>query len=239
MYHRFGDIACDPFCVSVNQFDRQMRYLAENKLAVSFDELEEFLAGKRQLSVDSVIITVDDGFHSVYSEMLPVLRRWEIPAVAYVSPSLIGTEGNASRRYMTWDELGQLAESGVVIGSHAWSHRSLGRLSVEEVREEADRSREELRKRLSIDTTTFAYPYGTRADFSELTGNVLRQSGYRTAFTTQHGGIVPDCDAIELPRIKVERGDPMWMFRQLCRGGIDGWRHVDRFLWRLQKSPGR
>ena len=238
MYHRFGNTPYDPFCVSVKQFDLQMNWLAENKLAVSFADMEKFLAGEKTLSADSVLITVDDGFSSVYSEMLPVLRRWGIPAVAYVSPGLVGKEGH-TERYMTWDELGKLVESGVVIGSHAWSHRSLGQMTAEEVRDEACRSKETLQERLGIGVTTFAYPYGTRAAYSELTGTILRECGYQTAFTTQHGAVLPGSEAIELPRIKVEGGDPLWMFRQLCQGGIDGWRYADRFLWRLQKSPAR
>ena len=109
----------------------------------------------------------------------------------------------------------------------------------EEVRDEACRSKETLQERLGIGVTTFAYPYGTRAAYSELTGTILRECGYQTAFTTQHGAVLPGSEAIELPRIKVEGGDPLWMFRKLCQGGIDGWRYADRFLWRLQKSPAR
>jgi hypothetical protein len=40
----------------------------------------------------------------------------------------------------------------------------------------------------------------------------------------------------QLPRVKVEGGDSLWMFKQICRGGIDRWKAVDRWLHRVQNS---
>jgi hypothetical protein len=38
-----------------------------------------------------------------------------------------------------------------------------------------------------------------------------------------------------LPRVKVEAGDPDWLFPRLCRGALDGWRLVDRVLRHVQR----
>ena len=43
-------------------------------------------------------------------------------------------------------------------------------------------------------------------------------------------------DALALPRVKVEGGERMWMFRLLVRGGLDAWSLADRTLWRLQAA---
>ncbi len=246
-YHRFGDRPYDPFCVTRRDFQAQMQYLADRRLAVSLDDLEAFLAGKRELPDGAVLVTVDDGFRSVYTEMLPVLKEYAVPAVAYITPSLIrdrarssATAGEASaadvEEYLSWDEIQRLAANGVVIGSHGWTHRSLGRMTEAEARDEAVRSRDTLQRRLQRRVTSLAYPYGTRADFSPLTAGVLAEAGYTMAFTSQHGAIAKDADPIELPRVKVEGGEGPWMFRLLCRGAMDGWRLVDRALWRLQHA---
>lgn len=239
-YHRFGDSVFDPFCVRPEDFAAQMRYLAENQLAVSLPQIDAFLAGEADLPDGSVLVTVDDGFRSVLSEMLPILHEYAIPAVAYISPGLINEEEAATAEgpepYLTWDEVMRLATEGMVIGSHGWSHRSLGRMGPLEVRDEAVRSRETLEQRLGVDVTSLAYPYGTMADFSNTTANILAETGYTTAFTSQHGAITPDVDPIALPRIKVEGGEDLRMFRLLCRGAMDGWRLVDRALWRLQHA---
>jgi peptidoglycan/xylan/chitin deacetylase (PgdA/CDA1 family) len=170
------------------------------------------------------------------------LQRYRIPAVAFVPageisightrPSRPGDETADAR--ITWAELEALAEAGVTIGSHAWTHRSLAGMSMAEIREQAERSREALQQHLGRPVTAFAYPFGTHADFSETTAMVLRESGYTCAFTSQHGAVRSGMDPFTLPRVKVEGGEPLWMFRLLCRGGLDAWRWIDRTLWRLQ-----
>ena len=244
-YHRFGDSPYDPFCVPRGCFDRQMQWLAENRLAVSLADVEAFLAGEKVLPDGAVLVTVDDGFRSVHTRMLPVLREYGIPAVAYVTPGLI-RETSKSREpaedepepYLSWDELDSLVSGGMVIGSHGWTHRSLGRMGPAEVHDEAARSREVLQHRLGRRVASIAYPYGTRADYNHMTGNVLAEAGYTTAFTSRHGAIARNADPLELPRVKVEGGEGAWMFRLLCRGAMDGWRLVDRTLWNLQRVRG-
>lgn len=237
-YHRFGPAVHDPFCVAAEQFDAQMRWLAEQRLAVSLADLEDHLAGRKRLADGSVLVTVDDGFRSVARVMLPALRRYAIPAVAFVSPGLIAETPDSSHAtpepYLTWDELAAVAEAGMTIGSHGWSHRSLGQIGFGEAEDEMRRSRETLQAHLGQTVTSLAYPYGTRADYNPMTTALLAATGYTTAFTSQHGAVLGSDDPLVLPRVKVEGGEGLWMFAQICRGGMDAWRLVDRTLWRVQ-----
>jgi peptidoglycan/xylan/chitin deacetylase (PgdA/CDA1 family) len=245
-YHRFGDTRHDPFCVRPEDFDAQMAWLAERRCVVALEEVESFLRKDEALPEDSVLITIDDGYRSVHAQALPVLRRYRIPAVLFVTVDAIrddgdespGVGGDAPEPYLTWGELEELAGAGVAIESHAWTHRSLGRMRPNEAHEEAARSREILERHLGRQVTAFAYPFGTRADYTAETRAVLQQSGYRLAFTSQHGAIRPGQDSLTLPRVKVEGGEGMWMFRSLARGGLDGWSLVDQTLWRLQATSG-
>jgi peptidoglycan/xylan/chitin deacetylase (PgdA/CDA1 family) len=236
-YHRFGDSVRDPFCVSRSAFEAQMRWLAGSGRAVSLAQVEDFVAGRGGLPDGSVLVTMDDGCRSVFTEALPILRDHAIPAVAYVPAGLVGERDIAGydEPAMTWDEMARLPGAGIAVGSHAFHHRSLGLASVDEARDEAVRSRELLATRLGAPVTSFAYPFGTRADYSAATREVLREAGYATAFTSQHGAVVPGLDPLELPRVKVEGGEPGWMFPLLCGGAMDGWAIVDRGLWRVQR----
>lgn len=241
-YHRFGIDARDPFSISPALFERQMAYLAERNLAISLSELQEFLNGERKIERDSVLISIDDGFRSLYTLAYPILRKYSLPAVAYVTPSLIvnhrsvstADSGAMPEPYLTWSELAEMVGNGLSVGSHAWTHRSLASLKPREVEEEAVRSRHALERELGQEITSFAYPFGTLADFNDMTTRLLRKSGYTNAFTSQHGAIDTGMDPLRLPRVKVEGGDPMWVFRLLTVGGLDSWRVVDRYLWRLQ-----
>jgi hypothetical protein len=128
----------------------------------------------------------------------------------------------------------------MAVGSHAFSHRSLGKMPVEEARDEAKRSRERLEAEIGRPVLSFAYPFGTHGDFSPETDRGLADAGYRIAFHSQHGAVRPG-DLREggvfasLPRVKVEGGEGLWMFKLLAAGAMDGWRVVDRNLWRMQR----
>jgi peptidoglycan/xylan/chitin deacetylase (PgdA/CDA1 family) len=244
-YHRFGNASRDPFCVGLDDFEAQMAWLARHNLAVSLRDIESFLVGEKVFPKGAVLVTVDDGFQSLYYGALPILKKYAIPAVAFITASNIGTEsGCTSNRtdeyaeaHLMWSEVEALAQAGINIASHSWTHRSLGKMSLGDAREEAVRSREFLEKKLKINVTAFAYPFGTLADFNRSTATILEESGYKFAFTSQHGSIRQKFDPLALPRIKVEGGEALWMFRLLVCGGLDDWKLIDRTLWRLQQSP--
>lgn len=241
-YHRFGAIARDPFCITQSDFEGQIRFLAEHERAIGLDDLRRFVAGEQELAPGSVLVTIDDGFASTFSLALPVLRHHAVPAVAFVTASLVGN-ADAPRveaeRYMTWSELEQLAAGGIATGAHGYSHDSLGTMSGEAAREQGIRARELLESRLGRPVASFAYPYGTVRDFNAGTRRALEAAGYALVFTSQHGSIRQGMDAHELPRVKVENGDTQALFGRLCDGALDAWRLVDAGLSRLQRPVAR
>lgn len=240
-YHRFGEIARDPFCLPRRDFERQVRFLAERGRALSLDDLRRFVAGERTLPAGSVLLTIDDGFASTFREALPVLRDHGVPAVAFVTASLVGDveAGRAEAEpYMTWEELARLAEAGIETGAHGFSHESLGAMSNAEAHTEGARARELLESRLGRPVRAFAYPFGTRRDFSADSRRALADAGYSLVFTSQHGSVRAGMDAHELPRVKVEAGDGQALFERLCDGALDPWRLVDVGLAGLQR-PAR
>jgi peptidoglycan/xylan/chitin deacetylase (PgdA/CDA1 family) len=235
-YHRFASRTRDPFAVAPALFADQMRWLADRGLAISLDQLRSFVAGHASLPLDAVLVTIDDGFACTHDVALPILRDHGVPAVAFITTSLVGRRlPEEPERYMTWEELAAVADGGVDIGSHAWHHRSLARVSADAVREEGARSRAALTERLGVSVDAFAYPFGTRGDYDAMTEQVLGEIGYTTLFTSQHGAIRPGMNPRSLPRIKVEGGEDLALFAAICRGGLDAWRFVDQALWRLQR----
>jgi peptidoglycan/xylan/chitin deacetylase (PgdA/CDA1 family) len=220
-----------------------MEWLAERKLAISLADLEAFVAGERTLDEGSVLVTIDDGCPSVVSRALPVLKRYNIPAVLFVpagemAETAAGYDGTSESpdARISWDELAALVHAGVDVGSHSWTHASLMRMSREEARLQLVRSREEIERRLGRPVVAFAYPFGTRADYDDALAAELPRAGYRLAFTSRHGAIAPGAERFTLPRIKIEGGERSWMFRLATGGALDGWRVVDQALWRLQAS---
>jgi peptidoglycan/xylan/chitin deacetylase (PgdA/CDA1 family) len=234
-YHSFGRAPRAPFCLSPNDFVAQMRYVADAGLALSLPQFEAFLQGHANPQHDAVLVTIDDGLKCLRTAALPVLREFAIPAVAFVSAGLIGTSQNGE--YLDWDDLLALKAADISVQSHGWSHRSLGYLTRDAILQELCASRVLLEERLGAEVTAFAYPFGTRADFSTAIASMVSEAGYRLAFTSQHGSIT-SCgfEPHMLPRIKVESGEPLATFRALVHGGLDAWGWIDRGLWQLQSS---
>jgi len=81
LYHRFGPAATDSMTVTTPLFESQLNYLRDNGYKViPLRELVDYYLGKRAApNPHSVVITVDDGHVSVYREMFPLVRRYNIP----------------------------------------------------------------------------------------------------------------------------------------------------------------
>lgn len=236
MYHRVRARGREPFSVSPEAFARQMAWLASEGRAVSLSDFAAGLRGEGPLRPGAVLVTIDDGFRDTYTTALPILQRYGVPAVLFVTVGAIEDRSGDDDAHVSWSELAALDAGGVAVCSHAWTHRSMARLPAAEMDDELHRSRETLRERLGVAATAFAYPFGTRADYSAATGAAVERAGYTMAFTAQHGAIAGGDGAFELPRIKVEGGEGLWMFRRLVAGGLDRWSTVDRYLWRMQAS---
>jgi len=242
-YHRFGEVARDPFCVSPQQFGDQMRHIARAGTAISLSQLEAFMAGTEDLPQDGVLVTIDDGFKSTVEFAFPILRKLDVPAVAFVSAGLVGMkrgdpgiDAAAPEDYLDWKDLETLNAHNVSIQSHGCTHRSLGFLPPAQIIDELSRSKEMLEQRLGSPVTAFAYPFGTVTDYSAAIAKQAADLGYRLAFTSQHGAIRRGDDALTLARTKVEAGESLATFNSLVHGGLDAWRWVDRSLWRIQAS---
>lgn len=234
-YHRFGEAERDPWCVSAEAFEQQMQWLAGQGLAVSLDDVLAFVRGERDLPDGSVLVTMDDGFSSVLHIAAPIMQRHGIPSVAYVTTGFVGSDSISGEPYLSWNEVARLPAVGVAVGSHAHSHRSMAQLSAGDALDEAQRSKQLLEQHLAAPVRSFAYPFGMRPDESPDTARLLSGAGYASVFIAQHGTLRRGADPARLPRVKVEGGEPLWMFKLLCRGGMDAWKLIDDTLWKLQK----
>ena len=228
-YHRFGAARRDPFCVSPSDFEAQMDWLVEHGRVASLDDVVRFARGERVVRDGAALVTIDDGSISAFEHALPVLARRKIPAVLFVSPGLVG-RASVPEPLMDWNALRACAAGGLTVASHGWSHRSLEGLRTPEVVHELEASRRLLEIELGAAVEAFAYPYGTRRDFSARTEACVRAAGYAVAFHSQHGAIVPGSPLLSLPRVKIEGGEDLRMFERIVDGAMDPWRGVDRHL---------
>lgn len=165
-------------------FEEQMKTLKNagyNFLTAA--ELGQYLDGKKQLPERPIIITFDDGYGDFYTDVFPILKKYNISATAYI------ISGGLDRpNYMTTAQLKEVAESGLVeVGAHTVHHRNLKSIPVTEAKLEIEKSREDLENLLGIKVVSFAYPYG---GFNDEVAQLVKKIGFTNAVTTKGGFIV-------------------------------------------------
>lgn len=102
---------------------------------------------------------------------------------------------------LSWKEVRQLADAGVEIASHGWTHELHHRAQTQSTRiHELRESKAEISKRLSEPCRFFAYPNG---DFIESSDEEVRAEGYELAFTTKSGTVNKGSNLWLLPRIEI------------------------------------
>ncbi|HEV7609488.1 MAG TPA: polysaccharide deacetylase family protein [Steroidobacteraceae bacterium] len=84
MYHRFSAEPA-PRRVSVAAFERQMSYLARHANVVTMQELTAGLRSGISWQPDTVSITIDDGYADLHDLAFPVLRKYGLPAMAFIT----------------------------------------------------------------------------------------------------------------------------------------------------------
>ncbi len=120
--------------------------------------------------------------------------------------------------FMTWDEVREMKEAGMEIGSHTQNHYLLNMLSEEESYRELKGSKEVLEKELGRDCTLFSYPNGAEGNFLPLHFRQLKELGYSSAVTQIPGVNHPGDNMYALYRINISARMDMAVFKAYLAG---------------------
>ncbi|MCD4721610.1 MAG: polysaccharide deacetylase family protein [Desulfobacula sp.] len=188
-YHKFGTDRSSPLTIPSHVFNQQMKYLKDNGYRViSPKNLLDFLEYRGQIPKKSVLITMDDGYRSVYDVAWPILKKYEFTATIFVYTNYVGI----SKKAMSWEDLRTLKAHGFTIGSHTVSHRDLTQKQPDEtadtfynhIKEEVFLSKKIIDRELSQDTICLSFPYGR---YSPDLLKIAESVGYRMAVTVERG----------------------------------------------------
>ena len=87
--------------------------------------------------------------------------------------------------YLTREQMREMAQGGMVIGSHSVSHPVFSKLDVDTQWLEIDQSFSFLEDVLDAPVDTFCYPYGGFHNFTDDTRHLLNKRGCRFAFNVE------------------------------------------------------
>jgi len=111
----------DRYAVDRRTFIETIEYLrAHDYHFIGIDDVMAAREGRRPLPERSVLLTFDDGYASFYDFVFPLLRQYGYPSVlAVVSGWIDQKPSNVKQELMTWEQLREVAQSGLVeIASH-------------------------------------------------------------------------------------------------------------------------
>ena len=168
------------YCVLPEDFREQLDYLAEQGYTtITMLEYMKARKGKMELPEKPIVLTFDDGYDNNYLEMLPILEEHGMKAVVYMVTNQIGQKG-----YLTWDQLREMQERGVEIGSHTANHLPLTALSREERADEVQLSKLLMEWNGIRTVFSLSYPNGK---YDDSLPQLLKESEYLTAVTGDPG----------------------------------------------------
>ena len=195
MYHRFGVSATPSTNVTLEQFDAHLEHLKTGGFTVlPVAEIVARLRTGRPLPETAVGLTIDDAHISVYREAWPRLNTAGFPFTLFVNTDAVD---RGSANTMTWDQIRELADSGVTIGSHSAAHPHMPFADRESNVEDLSRSSRRLREELGTRPELFAYPYG---EYSLEVRELVAAAGFEAAFGQQSGVAYSGGDLSALPR---------------------------------------
>jgi peptidoglycan/xylan/chitin deacetylase (PgdA/CDA1 family) len=148
-----------------------------------------------------VVLTFDDGYRDNYDYAFPIMKEEGFVGTFFVVTQLV-EQRNAD--YMTWEQVVEMKEAGMEIGSHTRTHHLLPGASIERIWRELTESRAILQQRLGQEINSFAYPYGR---FDDGVAHLTSLSGYNVAVTTKQGVTHTTGNVMSLRRIRVRGGE--------------------------------
>jgi len=204
VYHRFGPTVDSSMTVTTPVFESHLKYLRDHDYTVvSVRQLVRYLRGEQaSLPPNAVVITADDDHRTVFSDMLPLVRRYRVLVTLFVYPSAISNASYA----MTWEQLEELEESGLFdIQSHSFWHPNFHiekkRLAADEYRKFVNtqliKSKMILEKKLGAKVDLLSWPFGI---YDEELIAAARTAGYVAGFTLERRSASKSDDIMALPR---------------------------------------
>ncbi|MFY9778879.1 MAG: polysaccharide deacetylase family protein [Candidatus Baltobacteraceae bacterium] len=214
MYHKVdARVPSDPvgrdLTVEPGPFAAQLQYLRDHHIrTLTAAELADALArGERPRA--AVVLTFDDGYDDAETTALPLLRKYGARGTFYISAGFVGTP-----RHLTWRQIRTMRAAGMEIACHGTEHLDLSTLDRAGQMQEAGHCVASFARYLGgFRPSTYAYPAGK---YDATTLSIMRELGFRAAFTEEPGTVKSLARPWELPRRRIRNSDGVAAFAALA-----------------------
>jgi peptidoglycan/xylan/chitin deacetylase (PgdA/CDA1 family) len=202
MYHSVNPDAApeNRLAVSVKAFQRQMRFLKNNRYNVlPLEAIAHLIKEKKKIPPRTCAITFDDGYKDNYKYVFPILKKYNLAATIFV---IINEVGRPQNDRLSWNEIKLMQDSGIItLGSHALGPEPLVNIeSEDDLKREIFDSKKILEEKLGKEVSAFSYPEGR---FNNEIRRLVIAAGYKLAVATNPGRKYPGDDIFALKRLRI------------------------------------
>jgi len=204
-YHDFSKTKkATQMLIPTDKFRKQMQAIKD--LGLNVISMQDFMAwkrGEKKIPDKSVLITIDDGWKSVYTDAYPILKEFKYPFTVFIYTNYIDGGGSALSTQM----IKEMQKNGCTVESHSVSHPYPATIKAERakgsdhfatyLRKEMGKSKKILEQKFGTKVTAYAYPGGY------VTGEMLpiaTETGYEFLFTVLPGKTTQASSNFTLPR---------------------------------------
>ncbi len=195
MYHLVLDqpfSSLESLFVRPSELRGHIEALLEKGYTFIFADDYDYYSGK------TVIMSFDDGYLDNYTEVFPIIKEYNVKITIFMISNYIN-----GADYLSADMIKEMSSSGLVsFQSHTASHPDLTTLSADSLRYEFKTSNEAIESLTGRPVRALCYPTGANNAFVQSVASEYYDFAYTTVSTTSTAGY----GALELPRLRVNRG---------------------------------
>jgi len=210
MYHSVsgGDTKYD---VPVALFEKQMKFLVDKYSVVELDKVVAYAKGGKGIEKNEIAVTIDDGYLDTYTNVFPILKKYNISATVFLTSNLEKKEKLSNIPRVTKEQIKEMHESGLVsFEVHGRNHLNLKDLSEEEFEDEINGCKEDILSYTGAAPKYVAYASGHRNKEVE---DRIKKLGFIAGFGISEGVIFPGDYLLKLRRVQIDRTMPFALFK--------------------------
>lgn len=205
MYHHFctNSKKINTYTIHPKLLEEDLKYIKQNGYTtITMTDLINYCKGNGELPKKPIMITIDDGFESIYTYVYPLMKKYDMCAVigivgSFADFSTKEQDHNIEYSYLNWEQISELSNTKYFeIQNHSYNmhsctsnrigtNRKYGESKehyVKALKEDVTKNQELIFKYTGTMPNTFVYPFGNNSDLSK---EVLKNLGMSAALTCE------------------------------------------------------
>jgi len=244
LYHSISEASgsrAHPYFVTETHpstFANQMKYMHDHGYStITLSEVLSLLNSRLLDRKKRVVITFDNGYRDFYKHAFPILNGYGFRAHVFLPTAYIGQQRLSlrGRDCLTWSEVRELHEAGVIFGSHTVTRSQLHSFPIIDIEREIQESKDSIENELGAGISSFSYPYAfpeEDREFMHRLRDILQSHGYQNGVTTILGSVQTHEDRFFLRRLPTNSYDDLALLQAKLNGDYD-WLRSPQYLKKL------